>query len=90
MDPICPPSTVFGVYHELTGPKSSQLWECNGHEGGAFDDERGRAGVGRAVPALTGVAPLADAADSVLLIESVHRAEPVHPRLFMTDERTPS
>lgn len=39
MDPVCPPSTVFGVYQELTGPKSIQLWEYNGHEGGAFDDD---------------------------------------------------
>jgi cephalosporin-C deacetylase len=40
MDPVCPPSTVFGAYHELRGPKTIQLWEFNGHEGGqAFDDE---------------------------------------------------
>jgi cephalosporin-C deacetylase len=39
MDPICPPSTVFGAYHELAGPKSMQLWEYNGHEGGGPEDE---------------------------------------------------
>jgi cephalosporin-C deacetylase len=40
MDEICPPSTVFGAYHELAGPKTMRLWEYNGHEGGgAFDDE---------------------------------------------------
>lgn len=49
MDPVCPPSTVFGAYHELIGPKSIQLWEYNGHEGGAFDDDE------RAVRALAGL-----------------------------------
>lgn len=39
MDPVCPPSTVFGVYHELAGPKEIQLWEYNGHEGGGCDDD---------------------------------------------------
>jgi cephalosporin-C deacetylase len=49
MDPICPPSTVFGAYHELAGPKSIQLWEYNGHEGGGTADDE------RAVRALAGL-----------------------------------
>lgn len=40
MDPICPPSTVFGAYREYSGPKELALWKFNGHEGGAFEDER--------------------------------------------------
>jgi cephalosporin-C deacetylase len=39
MDPTCPPSTVFGAYHELAGPKSIELWPYNGHEGGGPDDD---------------------------------------------------
>jgi cephalosporin-C deacetylase len=39
MDPTCPPSTVFGAYHELAGPKSMALWPYNGHEGGGPDDD---------------------------------------------------
>ena len=39
MDEICPPSTVFGAYHELAGPKSIHIWEYNGHEGGGPDDD---------------------------------------------------
>lgn len=49
MDPICPPSTVFGAYHELAGPKDIALWEYNGHEGGGPDDDE------RAVRALASV-----------------------------------
>lgn len=39
MDPTCPPSTVFGAYHELRGPKSIKVWPYNGHEGGGPDDD---------------------------------------------------
>jgi cephalosporin-C deacetylase len=39
MDPTCPPSTVFGAYHELAGPKSIEVWPYNGHEGGGPDDD---------------------------------------------------
>ena len=38
MDPICPPSTVYGAYHEYTGEKEMSLWEYNGHEGGGIVD----------------------------------------------------
>ena len=49
MDAICPPSTVFGAYHELAGPKSIHVWEYSGHEGGGPDDDE------RAVRALAEV-----------------------------------
>jgi cephalosporin-C deacetylase len=39
MDPICPPSTVYGAYNNYAGDKSISLWEYNGHEGGGLDDE---------------------------------------------------
>ncbi|BDZ45729.1 hypothetical protein GCM10025866_16380 [Naasia aerilata] len=38
-DVICPPSTVFGAFHEYAGPKSITVWPFNGHEGGAIEDE---------------------------------------------------
>jgi cephalosporin-C deacetylase len=34
MDPICPPSTVYGAFNEYAGPAEMKLWEFNGHEGG--------------------------------------------------------
>jgi cephalosporin-C deacetylase len=46
MDPTCPPSTVYGAFHELRGPKEIVLWDYNGHEGGGHDDDE------RAVKAL--------------------------------------
>jgi cephalosporin-C deacetylase len=49
MDPTCPPSTIFGAYHELAGPKSIEVWQYNGHEGGGPDDDE------RAVRALAKV-----------------------------------
>ncbi|SFN83157.1 acetylxylan esterase [Mycetocola miduiensis] len=39
MDPTCPPSTVFGAYHEYAGPKEIAVWPYNGHEGGGVLDE---------------------------------------------------
>jgi cephalosporin-C deacetylase len=39
MDLTCPPSTVYGAFHELAGPKDIVLWEYNGHEGGGPDDD---------------------------------------------------
>ena len=39
MDPICPPSTVFGAYNNYTGPKQITVWPYNGHEGGAWEDD---------------------------------------------------
>jgi cephalosporin-C deacetylase len=34
MDQICPPSTVFGAFHEYAGPKDVMVYEFNDHEGG--------------------------------------------------------
>ncbi|MEQ6896625.1 acetylxylan esterase [Microbacterium sp. KR10-403] len=39
MDPICPPSTVFGAYHAYAGPKQLTVWPYNQHEGGGVDDD---------------------------------------------------
>lgn len=39
MDPICPPSTVFGAFHNLVGPHDLKLWRYNAHEGGGPADE---------------------------------------------------
>jgi len=38
MDPIVPPSTVFGAYHAYAGPKRIQVWPYNGHEGGGAEE----------------------------------------------------
>ena len=40
MDPICPPSTVFGAFNAYDGPKEITVWPYNGHEGGGVDDEQ--------------------------------------------------
>jgi len=39
MDPVCPPSTVYGAVREYRGPHEVSVWEYNGHEGGAVLDE---------------------------------------------------
>jgi cephalosporin-C deacetylase len=39
MDPVCPPSTVYGAYQEYAGPKQMHVWEYNGHEGGGILDQ---------------------------------------------------
>ncbi|MBD8703635.1 acetylxylan esterase [Frigoribacterium sp. CFBP 13712] len=39
MDPICPPSTVFGAFHAYGGPKDITIWPYNGHEGGGPEDD---------------------------------------------------
>ncbi|MFC5929936.1 acetylesterase [Cryobacterium melibiosiphilum] len=39
MDAICPPSTVFGAFHSYAGPKDVTVWQYNGHEGGAWEDD---------------------------------------------------
>ncbi|WP_349899395.1 acetylxylan esterase [Parafrigoribacterium soli] len=44
MDPTCPPSTVFAAHNAYSGPKSITVWPFNGHEGGAYDDERAALG----------------------------------------------
>jgi cephalosporin-C deacetylase len=38
MDDTCPPSTVFGAFHEYGGQKEIAVWEYNGHEAGGSDD----------------------------------------------------
>ena len=38
MDATCPPSTVFGAFHNYAGPKSITVWPYNGHEGGEVED----------------------------------------------------
>jgi cephalosporin-C deacetylase len=39
MDPVCPPSTVFGAYNTYAGAKAIHRYPYNGHEGGqAFQD----------------------------------------------------
>ena len=35
MDPICPPSTVFAAYNQVTAPKVIRIYPYNEHEGGA-------------------------------------------------------
>jgi cephalosporin-C deacetylase len=40
MDPVCPPSTVFGAYHGYPAAKTMKLWQYNGHIGGGIEDER--------------------------------------------------
>lgn len=39
MDSTCPPSTVFGAFHNYAGPKNMTVWPYNGHEGGAREDD---------------------------------------------------
>lgn len=34
MDVTCPPSTVFGAYHNYAGPKDIEVYHFNDHEGG--------------------------------------------------------
>lgn len=36
MDRVCPPSTVFGAYHEYVGSKRIDVWPFNDHEGGGL------------------------------------------------------
>ena len=39
MDATCPPSTVFGAFHEYAGEKRITVWPYNGHEGGGVEDD---------------------------------------------------
>jgi len=39
MDPTCPPSTIFGAYHNYAGEKEITVWPYNGHEGGQGQDD---------------------------------------------------
>lgn len=39
MDPICPPSTVYGAYNAYAGRKALHTWTYNAHEGGGVDDD---------------------------------------------------
>ncbi|GAB3120189.1 acetylxylan esterase [Glaciibacter psychrotolerans] len=38
MDPVCPPSTVFGAFNNYASAKDIVVWPFNGHEGGGIDD----------------------------------------------------
>ncbi|MCM4082727.1 acetylxylan esterase [Actinoplanes sp. TRM88002] len=38
-DTVCPPSTVYGAFHEYGGEKEIEVWPYNGHEGGGILDE---------------------------------------------------
>lgn len=38
-DTVCPPSTVYGAYHQYGGEKEIEVWPYNGHEGGGILDE---------------------------------------------------
>ncbi|MFC7273016.1 acetylxylan esterase [Paractinoplanes rhizophilus] len=38
-DATCPSSTVYGAFHAYGGEREMQVWEYNGHEGGAIQDE---------------------------------------------------
>lgn len=37
MDTVCPPSTVFAAYNQVTAPKDIRTYLYNGHEGGGSD-----------------------------------------------------
>jgi cephalosporin-C deacetylase len=37
MDMICPPSTIFAAYNQITAPKEMRVYNFNGHEGGGSD-----------------------------------------------------
>ncbi len=39
MDPIVPPSTVYGAYHAYAGPKEITAWPFARHEAGGVDDD---------------------------------------------------
>ncbi|ARJ06571.1 acetylxylan esterase [Cnuibacter physcomitrellae] len=39
MDPVTPPSTVFGAFHRYAGEKEMRVWPYNGHESGQADEE---------------------------------------------------
>lgn len=39
MDSTCPPSTIYGAFHEWRGPKEIEIWPYNGHEGGGSDGD---------------------------------------------------
>lgn len=39
MDSTCPPSTIYGAFHEWRGPKELETWPYNGHEGGGPDGD---------------------------------------------------
>jgi cephalosporin-C deacetylase len=50
MDAVCPPSTAFGAFHNLAGPRHMTVWPYNGHEGGGPEDEAlGIAALGEAL-----------------------------------------
>lgn len=44
MDTTCPPSTVYGAYHQYAGPRRIEVYEFNGHEGGESFQHAARLG----------------------------------------------
>ena len=38
MDPVCPPSSVFGAFQNYAGPKKLTVWPYNNHAGGGVED----------------------------------------------------
>lgn len=42
MDMVCPPSTVYAAYNYYGGPKSMDIYQFNGHDGGASFGNRTR------------------------------------------------
>ncbi|MCA9833390.1 MAG: acetylxylan esterase [Thermomicrobiales bacterium] len=42
MDMVCPPSTVYAAYNHYAGPKSMDIYQFNGHDGGASFGNRAR------------------------------------------------
>ena len=38
MDPVCPPSSVFGAFQTYAGSKNLTVWPYNGHVGGGVED----------------------------------------------------
>lgn len=36
LDNVCPPSSVYAAYNQITAPKEIRVYPYNGHEGGAF------------------------------------------------------
>jgi len=57
MDPIAPPSTVFGAYHAYAGTKRMNLWPYNGHEAGGTDDDQNALAYAHELLAGTGSTP---------------------------------
>lgn len=42
MDAVCPPSTVYAAYNHYAGPKSMDIYQFNGHDGGGSFGSRAK------------------------------------------------